>query len=217
MADLSFAIAGVEAERYAAAPSLLFKLRVASLPAGSAVQNVMLSCQVRIEAARRRYSAAEQERLGELFGEAHRFAESLHSMLWTHTSLQVPAFESERMVDFPVACSFDLDVAAVKYFYGLEDGEVPLSFLFSGTVFTRDAEDGFLQMNPIPWSKEAGYRLPVRVWREAIDLYYPKSAWLRLDRDVFDEIYRHKRRNGFTSFEETLRSLLSAQIGETVT
>ncbi len=216
MADLSFSVEGAQIERFAAVPSVLFKLRVSSLPAGARIENVQLACQVRIEAARRRYSAAEKERLSELFGEAHRFVESLRSMLWTQTTIQVPAFESERTVDLPFACSFDLEVAAVKYFYGLEEGDVPLSFLFSGTVFTCDA-DGFLQMNPIPWSKEADYRLPVRIWRGAIDLHYPKSAWLRLDRDVFDELYRHKRRNGFTSFEETFRSLLSAQPQETVT
>ena len=136
-------------------------------------------------------------------------------MLWTQTSLQLPAFETECVGKMPVECTFDLDVAAVKYFYGLENGEAQLSFLFSGTVFYLDP-DGYLQMEPIPWSKEAHYRLPVAIWREAIGLHYPNSVWLRMDRSLFDEIYELKRRHGFASFEDTIRSLLHPRHRERV-
>ena len=108
----------------------------------------------------------------------------------------------------PVTSTFDFNLAATKYFYGLDEGDIPLSLLFSGTVFYRD-EDGFLQMAPIPWSKETSCRLPVAVWREMMDLHYPGSNWLRLERPVFDDLYRYKRRRGFTSWEETLRDLLA--------
>lgn len=215
MVELAFAIEGASIEPYAAEPIILFKLRITSDASAIAVKNVLLSCQVRIDAFRRRYTAQEQERLSELFGEPHRFEDTLHSMLWTHTSVQAGAFTSECAVDLPIACSFDFNVAATKYFYGLESGEVPLSFLFSGTVFYPD-DEGFLQMDPIPWSKEASYRLPVRLWQEAIELHYPRSAWLRIGRDVFDEIYRQKRRHGFTSWEQTLLALLKSQREESV-
>ena len=101
------------------------------------------------------------------------------------SNVQVPAFDGQRIVDLPVPCSFDFNVAATKYFFGLEGGEVPLAFLFSGTVFYRDA-DGFLQMDLISWSKEANYRLPVRIWQELMDFYYPNTVWLRIDREVFE-------------------------------
>ncbi len=215
MVDLDFAIEGVEIERYAAAPSVLFRLRAENRTPSATIQNVALACQIRIEAARRRYSREEQERLSDLFGEAPRFESALRSMLWTQTSLQLAAFGTECIAKMPVACSFDLDVAAVKYFYGLENGEAPLSFLFSGTVFYPDA-DGSLQMEPIPWRKEAHYRLPVSIWREAIDLHYPNSVWLCIDRSLFDEIYELKRRHGFTSFEDTIRSLLHPRQRERV-
>ncbi len=217
MADLHFTVEGVDIERFAAAPTLLFKLRLANAVPETAVQNVMLTCQLRIEATRRRYSAEEQERLSELFGEAPRWDDTLRSMLWTHAAVQVPAFEGEpeRLVDLPVPCSFDFNVAATKYFYGLEAGEVPLTLLFSGTVFYRDA-GGTLQMGHIPWSKEAEYRLPVGVWQGMMDHYYPASAWLRIERDLFDEIYRFKRREGFTSWEQTLRALLDRQREESL-
>ena len=100
-------------------------------------------------------------------------------------------------------------MAATKYFYGLSDGEVPLTLLFSGTVFYQ-AADGTLQVEPIPWDKEAAFRLPVHVWAEMMDHYYPNSAWLRLPRDVFDRLYRYKVGRGLPTWEQTFESLMSA-------
>jgi hypothetical protein len=208
--DLVFSGNGVELERHAMTPTLLLKVGVSNMTPSIKVQNVLLQCQVRIEATRRHYAPEELERLVELFGEAHRWSETLRSMLWTHTSTQVPAFDSEHCVNLPVPCSFDFNVAATKYFYGLESGDVPLTLLFSGTVFYRDAED-VLQMDQISWSKQAEYRLPVRIWRELMDHYYPNSTWLRIDHEVFNQIYQYKRQNGFTSWDETMRSLLRLQ------
>lgn len=211
MVDLDFTAIGVEIERFAAAPTLLFKTRIANGNEDIAVKNVALVCQIRIEATRRSYAAEDHERLVELFGEKKRWSETLRSMLWTHASLQVPAFDGETVVNLPVECSFDFNVAATKYFYGLEGGEVPLSFLFSGTVFYRDADGGPLQMDQISWSKETGYRLSVKLWQDLMDHYYPASAWLRIDREVFDAIYRYKRLHGFTTWDKTLLSLLDMQ------
>lgn len=208
MADVDFAVEAAEIEPYAAAPTLLFKLRAINRTPEIVVQNVSLLCQFRIEAARRKYAAADHERLMELFGATHRWSETLRSMLWTHTNVQVSGFAEDRLVDLPVECSYDFNVAATKYFYGLEGGDVPLTLLFSGTVFYRDAGGGPLQMDQISWSKETSFRLPVQLWRDMMDLYYPNSSWLRVDRDVFDAIYRYKRDRGFTSFDAALLSLL---------
>jgi hypothetical protein len=207
MLDLVFVGKGVELERHAMAPTLLLKVGVANMTPSIKVQNVLLQCQVRIEATRRHYAPEELERLVELFGEAHRWNETVRSMLWIHTSAQVPAFDRQHDVNLPVPCSFDFNVAATKYFYGLKDGDVPLTLLFSGTIFYRDAE-GFLQMDQIPWSRQAESRLPVRIWQELMDHYYPNSAWLRIDHEIFDQIYRYKRQNGFTTCDDALRTLL---------
>jgi hypothetical protein len=211
MVDLDFLVESAGVEPYAAAPTLLFKVRVTNRTPDVAVQNVSLLCQVRIEATQRCYSAADHERLRELFGEKHRWSETLRSMLWTHTSVQIPAFATDRVVSLTVECSYDFNVAATKYFYGLDGGEVPLALLFSGTVFYRDTEGGPLQMEQISWSKEATYRLPVRLWQDMMDQYYPNSAWLRIDRDVFDAIYRYKRDRGFTTWDKVFLSLLEQQ------
>ena len=71
-------------------------------------------------------------------------------------------------------------------------------------------------MDLISWSKEANYRLPVRIWQELMDFYYPNTAWLRIDREVFEEIYSYKRAKGFTGFDETLRALLAQQREESL-
>ena len=139
----------------------------------------MLRCQVRIEPARRRYAAGEEAGLVDLFGTPERWGQTLRPLVWTHAVAVVPPFTGSASVDVPVPCSYDFSVAAVKYFDALEEGEIPLCFLFSGTVFYQ-ADDGALQVGQIAWEKEATYRLPVAVWKDLMGRYYPNCAWLSL-------------------------------------
>lgn len=210
MIDLRFQIEGAEAERFAAAPLLTFKLRVSTAQPDESVHAVALRCQIRIEPARRRYAEAEHVPLADLFGEPARWSQTLRSMLWTHTSVMVPSFTGSRQVDLPVPCTYDLNVAAAKYFYALQDGDIPLCLLFSGTVFYPGA-DGAMQVTQISWEKDTDYRLPVRVWRDMMDRYYPNSAWLSLRRDIFDRLYHYKIRQGLPTWEETIEKLLPAE------
>jgi hypothetical protein len=205
--DLSFDVEKVEAVPFAAAPILSFKLRVFNADREEQVHTVALRCQIMIEPTRRHYGAEEQERLLDLFGEPERWGQTLRSMLWVHASVVVPSFYDSTVVDLQVACSFDFNVAATKYFAGLENGEVPLNLLFSGTVF-YEAESGALQVAQIPWHKEARFRLPVKVWKEMIDLHYPNTAWLCLRRDVFDRLYRYKMNRGLPTWEQAIESLI---------
>jgi hypothetical protein len=207
MPDLSFGVEAAEAVPYAAAPLLAFKLRVGNRLAGEPIHTIALRCQIMIDPARRRYQDEDQERLRDLFGEPERWGQTLRPMLWTHANVIVPSFTGSGAVDLQVPCTFDFNVAATKYFAGLTDGEVPLNLLFSGTVFYANGE-GALQVAQIPWDKEARYRLPVAVWQQMMDIYYPNSAWLALRRDVFDRLYRYKVRRGMPTFEQALESLL---------
>lgn len=208
MPDLSFRVEHAEPLRFAAAPTLIFKLRISD--AGeSPIHAVALRCQIRLEPARRRYAPGEEERLLDLFGERHRWSQTLRPMLWTHASLIVPPFSGSTLVDLPIPCTYDFNVAATKYFYALEDGEAPLCLLFSGSIFYA-AEAGSLQVAPISWEKEATFRLPVRVWKEMMDLYYPNTAWLSLRQDTFDRLYQYKSRRGLPTWEQALDGLLDA-------
>ena len=208
MPNLDFRVAGAEVQEFAAVPSLLFKLRVENLE-DEPIRSVALNTQVRIAARQRHYEAAEQERLRELFGEPSGWGNTLRSLLWTHTVLQVPRFSGSTVVDMPVACTYDFEVVATKYLDGLEGGEVPLEFLFSGTVFYA-AEGGWLQTARISWEKEAEFQLPVRMWKEMMEHYFPNSAWIRLRKDAFDELYDYKVRNGLPTWEAAVESLLRA-------
>ncbi|RKE36144.1 hypothetical protein B0G76_2303 [Paraburkholderia sp. BL23I1N1] len=207
MPDLGFTVESAEVVPFAAAPLLTFRLRVTNTPAQEEIASVTLQCQIQIEAARRRYTPAEQYGLEDLFGSPPRWGETLRTLLWTHTTAITPPFSGECALELPVPCSYDFNVAATKYFHGLEEGEIPLMLQFSGTVFYRDG-GGALQAAPIPWHKEAAYRLPVALWRDMMTRYYPNCAWLCLHRDVFDRLSRYKSRRGLTSWEQAVTSLL---------
>ena len=170
MPDLSFQVEKAEPLPFSVAPTLIFKLRVTNTISEEPIQAVMLQCQVQIEATRRRYGAQDQDLLLDLFGEPERWSRTLRTILWTHTSVNIPPFTGSSVVDLPVPCTYDFNIATTKYFYALEEGEIPLLLLFSGTIFYV-ADNGVLQVARVPWNKEASFRLPVRVWKEMMDMY----------------------------------------------
>ena len=210
MPDLNFQVEGVEVIPNAAAPMLAFKVRLADNNPDQTIHTVALRCQIQLEVTRRKYTATDQDRLHDLFGEPDRWGQTLRNLLWTHVNLVVPSFTSTTLIDLPVPCSFDFNVAATKYFDGLSDGEVPVCLQFSGTIFYANGE-GALQVAPISWDKETRFRLPIRVWREMMEIYYPNSVWLCLHKDAFDRLYRYKVRGGIPTWEQTLESLLPAE------
>jgi len=211
LTDLSFAVLGARAEPYAAVPTLVFRLRLTE-STGERIHAVALRCQIQIEPRQRHYTGPEEERLLELFGEPRRWSETLKTVLWTHASLMVPGFTGSLEIDLPVACTYDFEVTAAKYFHALDDGEIPLLLLFNGTVFTR-GQTGF-SVEPVPWEKEAPYRLPVRVWRELMDQYFPGGAWIRLRRESFDALHLFKAKRALPTWDDAVESLLREAEGE---
>jgi hypothetical protein len=214
MPDPLFTIEDAAVVEHAAAPLLAFKLRVVNKPAEEIIHSVVMRAQIQIEVTRRKYDANEQARLQDLFGEPDRWGQTLRNMLWTHASVVVPRFNGSALAEIPVPCTFDFNVAATKYFHGLTSGELPLCFQFSGTVFYQ-GEDETLQVAPISWDKEAKYRLPVKVWKDLMEMYYPNSAWLALRKDTFERLYEYKVREGIPTWEEALERALNA-LPETV-
>ena len=210
MPELSFQIEGAETASFSASPQIVLKVRVANVDATETIHSVVLRCQIQLEVTRRRYTADEQRKLNDLFGEPERWSQTLRNLLWTHVNVNIPPFQGETVVDLPVPCTFDFNVGATKYFFGLEDGFVPLCVLFSGTVFYAHEGEG-LQAAPISWDKEARYSLPVKVWKDMMDAYYPNSAWLRLRRDVFERLYEYKVRHGIPTWERALENMLQAE------
>jgi hypothetical protein len=207
MPDLNFEIIDAEPLRYAADPQMMFKLKVDNIKPEQAIHTIVLQCQIQIESTRRRYNSDEQKRLRDLFDEPSRWSQTLRTMLWTHTNTVVPGFSDSIIADLPVHCTFDFNIGATKYFAALDDGEIPLIFQFSGTIFYAGF-NGLLQVGQISWTKETKYRLPVAVWKEMMEAYYPNSSWLCLRRDVFDRLMAYKVKNAIPTFEQTLERII---------
>ena len=208
MPDLIFSVTGARAERHAASPVLSFRLRMQDT-AGVPIHAVLLRIQIQIQPRRRRYSALEQERLADLFGAPDRWSETARSLLWTHASLVVPAFEKEVEVDVTVPCTYDLEVASAKYLEALDGDEVALLFLFSGTVFVK-TENGF-GVEQIPWEKEAAFRLPVETWRDLMESHFPGCGWIRLRRSSLDALRRVKTREALFTWDDVIEALVSRE------
>jgi hypothetical protein len=206
MPDLDFRVEGVAPVPFAAGPLLAFRLRVTNGNREEVIHSIALRAQIQIEVTRRHYTAEEQACLSDLFGEPGRWGQTLKTMQWTQVAANVPPFQGETTIEMQVPCTFDFNVATTKYFHGLNEGDLPLNFLFSGTVFFRDEQEN-LQVAPISWEKEAKCRLPLKIWKQMIDEYYPNTAWLCLRRDAFERLYEFKVRNGIPTWEQAIERL----------
>jgi hypothetical protein len=207
--ELAFAVEGAERVEHAAVPSIRFVLRL-SAPAGRAIRSVLLDTQIQIAARRRRYDAAAEEKLFELFGAPAGWGATLRTLPWARVTSVVPPFEGSTTVGVDVPCSYDLHVAASRYFDGLDGGEVPLEFLFSGTVFGA-GPGGMLQATRISWEADAEYRFPVALWRETMERYFRGTAWLRLRKDAFDRLAAYKSRRTLATWEDAIEALLERE------
>ena len=207
MSDYRFTVLDVAAEPWAVAPQLTARLRITE-NAGRHIHAIALRCQVRIEPQRRRYQDGEADGLRGLFGERARWGDTLKPFLWMQANTTVPGFTGELQTDLALPCTYDLDVIGTRYLHALDAGEVPLDFLFSGTVFTRGG-NGFA-VEQVPWSCEARYAMPVSVWRDMIDSYFPNSGWLRVSSDVLKELAAFRARHDLIGWDETMQRLLAA-------
>jgi hypothetical protein len=205
--DLRFAVEGATAVEFAATPTVLFTLRI-DAPATYAVRSVSLSAQVRIMANQRPYAPNEQRRLADVFGDVQHWSTTLGSVLWTHVTSVVPPFSGSTTVDLPVACTYDFEVSAARYFHAVRDGIIPLEFLFSGSVFY--ATEAGLQATRINWNAEARFGMPASVWAQAVEFVFPNSAWLRIGRETFERLADFRGRNALPSWEAALDALLAA-------
>jgi Family of unknown function (DUF6084) len=206
MPELAFDCIEVRADPYAAGPTLVFKLRI-SETTGERVHAIALRVQLRIEPQKRRYTPAEARQLNDLFGETSRWAETLKPLQFANVAAMVPSFTGGIEVDLPVACTYDLEIAATSYFHGLQQGDIPFLLLFSGTIFTR-GETGF-SVAQVPWHQEANYQVPVTEWRAMMDAFYPNSGWLRLRLDTLEALRAFKTARALPTWELAMTTLLA--------
>jgi hypothetical protein len=205
MTSLAFAVVGSRAEPHAAVPTITLRLRVDEAD-GFTIHTLALRCQIRIEPQRRTYAPDEEERLYEMFGETPQWGHSLRPFLWTHVSTTIGRFDGSTEFDLPIECTYDFDVAGAKYMHALDGGDIPLLLLFSGTAFSQ-GQPGF-SAEPLSWSLEASHRLPVSVWRDMMDLFFPNSGWIRVRRDTLDHLQRVRSRRGLPTWDQAFEQLL---------
>jgi hypothetical protein len=208
MPDLNFKVTGVEPATQGMAPLLVFALEVTNRPAEEQIQSATLQAQIQFECPKRAYTDSEKEKLTDLFGAPERWGQTLRNRLWTFASTALSPFSEKTTAKLPVPCSFDLNLSAAKYFHAIEEGDVPLLFLFGGTV-SYSGPDGRLQTQRIAHEKEATWRMPGQTWRKLMDHHWPNTAWVLLQRDVFERLYEFKRRNGLPTWEQTIERLLA--------
>jgi hypothetical protein len=204
--ELAFTVLHVAPEPYAVVPNLLARLRIEEAT-GEQVHALALTTQVRIEPQRRRYEDAEERALLDLFGNRSRYAQTLKAFPWLHTATVAQGFTGATETDLVLPCTYDFEVAGTTYLHALRDGEIPLLFLFSGTVFTRGTT-GF-SVSRIPWEAEARYRLPVAVWRGLMETHFPATEWLRMRRDTVDALGHFRHLRGLTSWDAAVTTLLA--------
>lgn len=206
---LSFACTGSRVDTRAAGPAVCLDLRISD-GTGRRVHTVALRVQVRIDPRPRRYTAAENARLADLFGEPDRWADTLTPLQLAEVPVLTPPFTGQTTVAVSVPLTYDLDVAATRYLHGLDSGsdsgEVPLDLYFSGTLFY--AGDTGVQVGLVSWQEEAHHRLPVAVWRAAMDAHFPGAGWVRLRRDVLDRLAAYRSANTLPTWDAAVERLL---------
>jgi uncharacterized protein DUF6084 len=205
--DPIFEVVGAAPVAHAASPTLRFTLRVTE-PSERPLHAIALSAQINIDPARRTYDAETRERLVELFGPAERWASTTRSFLWTQVGALVPEFSGSADFTLTIPCTYDLEISAAKYFYSLPDGEIPLTFHFSGTILY--SEQGKVQIAMVPWSCSAKYKLAVADWKAMMALYYPGGGWVRLETATLDRLQERKAEAGLPSFDACVAELLDA-------
>jgi hypothetical protein len=202
---LELEVLGAEPALHVASPALHFSLR-ARESAGRDVYMVALSTQVHIDPGLRRHDAETRAQLSDLFGVPERWASTTTSIVWARVETLLPSFSSSTDLTLVMPCSYDLEVASARYLDALPDGEVPLSFHFSGRIFYR-GDDGRLQIVLTPWTT-ATYRMPVAVWRRMIDHHFPGAGFIRVQDDTLRALGLHRAQHGIPTFDAAIGDLL---------
>jgi hypothetical protein len=202
---LRFVVRGVTPVAPAAVPTLEFAVAIDS--GETVIRSILLDVQIQIAARQRDYADEADAGLEELFGTRDRWGSTLRTLPWTRTTVVVPPFTGATTTHVGVPCTYDLEVTAARYFASLRDGEVPLEFLFSGSVFYAVA-GGQLQTTRIGWDQDADFRMPVAVWRELMDRHFAGTAWLRLGRAAHERLCAFRAERTLPSWDATVEALI---------
>jgi Family of unknown function (DUF6084) len=210
---LGFTCTGARPEPYSAGPALQFDVQITD-DSARRVHSVALRTQIRIEPRGRAYTPEEAARLVDLFGAPSRWGQTLNPLQFAQISSTVTGFTGETTVPISVPLTYDLDIAATKYFHGLamggadggDDSAVPLVLLFSGVVYYSGLAG--VQVGLVSWHEEARFPLPVATWRAAMDQHFPGSGWVRVGTRTLDALSAYRSERALPNWDETFEQLL---------
>ena len=161
--DVDFAVEGAGTLAHAAVPTLRFGLRIRAdgeRPIRSILLDVQLQIAARAALLRRRREGAPAGAVRRARPLGHDAADAAVDRASARTSRGSPARPWSTCT---CPCTYDFEVTAAKYLQALDGGEVPLEFLFSGTVFymseARAAADGADQLGARGRVRAAGQRV----------------------------------------------------------
>jgi uncharacterized protein DUF6084 len=188
------------------APSISLRVHVTCTPP-LVVHALVLRARIRIDGARRTYTASERARLFELFGAPEQWQKTMSVPLsWAEVGVSVGRFEGSTMFDIIVPCTYDLAAATTKLCDALDGGDVPLTTFLSGTLFAETTE-GDVVVTPIA-ADGLTCTLPISTWRGVMDAHHPRGALVSLPRALLDRIRRAGEKTGATSLERAIEKLL---------
>jgi len=200
-------VSGVEPEAGAATPALRFALEVSD-ESGREIYTIALSAQVQIDADRRGYGPETRERLRDLFGEPERIPQTAGVLPLARLETLVPSFRGSGSFALRVPVSGDLELASSRYLASLGDGAIPLTFLFSGSVFYCGEHDR-LQVARVPWSCTARFRLSLSTWRELLERRYGASGFVRLGAETLEVLRARRAALGLPTLEATIAEAIA--------
>ncbi len=188
---------------------LMLDLQV-SEPSGRPVYMIGLTIQLMIEPARRGYDDLTRERLAGLFGAPERWAVTTHSLVWAQLDVARPGVHGFDHGDGADGVQLRPRGSRRQVPDALPDGEVPMALHFSGIVYYPN-ERGGLQMVLVPWSCSIDYRMPVAMWRETIDHYYPNTGWVTLRSATLAALEHERVQRGLPTYDACISELLEGE------
>jgi Family of unknown function (DUF6084) len=202
--DPEFWVLDADALPFAAAPTLVFRLRIKDRSEHE-IYTVALSVLIQLEAIQRAHDDDTRDRLRDVFGDPERWGDTARAVLWAKQDVLVPSFTGSTTFDLQVPCNSDLELATARWFDAVADGVAPLAFHFSGSVFYKGQADR-MQLTRVPWHATAQFRLPVDTWRKAAG----EGGVIRVGRDTFEALQRRRLEHGLHSLEAAVADLLEA-------
>ena len=201
-----FAVRGVMPDPQGAVPVLRFQLGVTDA-SGRPVYTIALSAQIQIDADRRSYSPDTRERLVDLLGSGERIPETAGALQLGRVDVLVPSFTGEGSFDLALPCSADLELATTRYLSALQDGAVPLTFNFAGTIFYSGEHDR-LQLTQVPWSCTARYRVLASTWRDLIRSRHAAAGFVRLQPETLELLRARRAALGLPTLDAAIADAL---------